>query len=46
MSTFTDPVEMFSLLMNVNPFQKTGSVENRRFSRYIQENALEETGLC
>ncbi len=42
---FTDPVEMYSLMFDINPFQKTGSVENRKISRHIQENALEEIDL-
>ncbi len=42
---FTDPAEMFSLLLDINPFQKTGSLENRTMSRHIQEKMLEEIDL-
>ncbi|MCX7678195.1 MAG: PBP1A family penicillin-binding protein [Spirochaetes bacterium] len=42
---FTDPVELYSLLFNVNPFQKSGSTENRRISRYVRQYLLEEIDL-
>ncbi len=42
---FTDPVEMYSLIFNANPFQKTGSLENRSMSRYVRQFILEESDL-
>lgn len=42
---FTDPVELFSLLLDTGTFQKTGSQENRKMSRHIQENVLEEIDM-
>lgn len=42
---FFEPVELYSLLFNIKPFQKTGSIENRRMSRYVRQNLLEEIDI-